>query len=155
MENQIFKIKTIIMKKLIFIFSVILFASCSSDDDAGDVITTEFERIETVLPQGTWEVTKFIKDNREATIDFESFVFTFDEDGSVIGVTDLFSETGTWVYRTTSQDGEQLVLEFNDVTPFDEISDDWKIVSVSNSRIELSDDGSSEGDTDLLVFSKL
>lgn len=143
------------MKKLIFIFSIILFASCSSDDDAGDVITTEFERIKTILPQGTWEVSKFIDDNREATMDFESFVFTFDEDGSATGATDLFSETGTWAYRSTTQEGEQLVLEFDEVTPFDKISDDWKIVSASNSRVELSDDGSSEGDTDLLVFSKL
>lgn len=143
------------MKKILLILSIVTFISCSSDDDAGDVITNEFERITSVLSEGTWEVTKLIDDNDDRTIAFESFTFTFNQDGTVVSETDLFSETGTWFYKSTSQDGEQLVLEFSDITPFDEISDDWEIVSLTNSQVELTDTGDTQGDTDFLVFTKL
>ena len=143
------------MKKLLLILSIITLASCSSDDDAGDVITNEFERIITVLPQGTWVVTKLIDGNEDHTAAFESFIFTFNEDGTVVSETDLFSEAGQWSYVSTSHDGEQLILEFSDTTPFDEITDDWTIVSVTNSQVELSDSGDIQGDTNFLVFKKL
>ncbi len=143
------------MKKLILIFAVALLASCSSDDDAGDVISNEFEQIKTILPQGTWEVSKFIKDNIDKTADFESFIFTFDVNGKVVGKNDLFSEQGTWAYKTTAEEGEELVLQFNPVAPFDEISNHWDIVSVSGNKVELSDVGNGSDDTELLIFSKL
>ncbi|SRR5690554_1889480 len=144
------------MKKLLLLFSVLIMASCSSDDDAGDVVTNEFERISSVLPQGTWKVTTLIDGNENHTAAFESFIFTFNEEGSVIAENDLYSETGIWAYRTTAQEGEQLVLAFNDVIPFDEINDDWKIVSVTNTKVELSDDDDNDlDDLDILVFTKI
>lgn len=144
------------MKKLLLLFSVLIMASCSSDDDAGDVVTNEFERISSVLPQGTWKVTTLIDGNENHTAAFESFIFTFNEEGSVIAENDLYSETGIWAYRTTAQEGEQLVLAFNEVIPFDEINDDWKIVSVTNTKIELSDDDDNDlDDLDILVFTKI
>jgi len=144
------------MKKLLLLFSVLIMASCSSDDDAGDVVTNEFERISSVLPQGTWKVTTLIDGNENHTAAFESFIFTFNEEGSVIAENDLYSETGIWAYRTTAQEGEQLVLAFNEVIPFDEINDDWKIVSVTNTKVELSDDDDNDlDDLDILVFTKI
>lgn len=143
------------MKKLLLIFSVIVLASCSSNDAPGDVITNEFDRITSVLSQGTWKVTTLIEGNEDHAVDFESLIFIFNADGTVISETDLYTETGNWHYRSTSQNGEQLVLEFSDMTPFDQIDDDWTIVSVTSSKVELSDDGDNEGDPELLVFSKL
>jgi hypothetical protein len=48
-----------------------------------------------------------------------------------------------------------LVLQFSEQTPFDEINDDWDIVSVSNSKIELSDISGGNGDMEYLTFTKL
>ncbi len=143
------------MKKLILIFSIITFISCNSDDDAGDVITNKFEQITAILPQGSWEVSKLIDGSDDHTVDFESFIFTFYEDGTVVGETDLFTDHGNWMYRSTSKNGEQLLLAFNDVTPFNLITEDWTIVSISNSRVELSLNGEIDGVTNFLVFTKL
>ncbi|WP_310992073.1 glycoside hydrolase family 43 C-terminal domain-containing protein [Aequorivita marina] len=146
------------MKKLILLIAIVVFASCSSDDDSGTVNTNEFENIKTTLPQGTWEITTFIDGQEDKTLVFESFVFTFKEDGTVEGETDLFTETGTWAYdNTSSTSEEELVLQFSGTEPFSEISDDWDIVSVSNSKVELSDDTDDDpnGDTELLTFTKI
>lgn len=143
------------MKRLIFILAtMVTLAACNSDDDAGTVATYDFENIKTVLPNGSWEISKLVDGQDDHTSNFESFTFYFDSDGTVEAKTDLFTEPGTWAYVTTSADGEELVLQFGQPDPFDEISDDWDIISVTNAKIELKDDDGNEG-VELLTFSKL
>ena len=132
-----------------------MLVSCSTKDDAGDVIANKFEQIKILLPQGKWKISNIYTNNSEHTTDFESFIFTFNEDGTVNGETDLYAEEGTWIYKSSPESGEQLILEFNGTTPFQEISNNWDIVSVSNTKIELSDVGISNDDTQLLAFSKI
>jgi hypothetical protein len=129
--------------------------SCSSDDDSGDVVTNEFENIKTTLPQGQWKISKLIDGTSDYTAEFESFAFTFSEDGTVIAQNDILSEPGTWAYDNTSSSSEELVLQFSEMDPFDELNDDWDIVSVSSAKIELMDISGGDGDTELLTFTKL
>ncbi|MAP80846.1 MAG: hypothetical protein CL526_07130 [Aequorivita sp.] len=144
------------MKKiLILALTVIIASACSSSDDAGDVNTSEFEEITTILPQGKWFISRLIDGNSDKTSEFESFDFTFNTDGTVKAQNNLFTENGTWNYDNSSSDDEELVLQFGNTTPFDEINDDWEIVSISNSQIELSDISGGDGDLELLTFTKL
>lgn len=143
------------MRKILILLTIAVFASCSSDDDSGDANTNEFEQIETTLPQGEWEVSKLINGQSDHTTDFESFVFTFNEDGTVVAQNDLFTENGTWAYDNFSSSEEELVLQFGQMTPFDRLNDDWEIVSVTNSKVELSDISGGNGDLELLTFTKL
>ena len=143
------------MKKLILILAVITMYSCSSDDDAGNVITNEFENIKTTFPQGKWKVSKMVDGSSDHTADFQSFDFTFNEDGTVIAKNDVLSEPGTWAYKNTSDSGEELMLQFSEMEPFDELNDDWDIVSVSNTEIELSDVSGGDEDLEFLTFTKI
>ncbi len=143
------------MKRILILLTIVSFASCSSNDDSGNVNTNEFEQIKTTLPQGEWKVSKLIDGQSDHTVDFESFVFSFNEDGTVVAQNDLFTENGSWVYDNTSSSSEELVLQFSETTPFDEINDDWDIVSESNSKIELQDISGGNGDIKLLTFTKL
>src|SRR5690554_5752826 len=104
------------MKKIAFIFSLLLCISCSSDDDAGNVITIEFEQIELILPQNEWIISKFTSNQTDQTIEFESFIFNFETDGTFTSQNDLFTEAGTWEYISTAQLGEQLSLRFMPAT---------------------------------------
>ncbi len=142
------------MKKLLILFMAIAFVACNSDDDSGDANTNEFEQIKTTLPQGEWEVSTFIEAGVDQTPVFESFIFDFNADGTVRAQNDLFTENGTWAYDNSANGSEKLNLQFSGTTPFDRIDEDWAIISVSNSKIELSRDNEN-GDTDLLTFIKL
>lgn len=143
------------MKKLLLILAVVTLFSCNSDDDAGNVKTDEFENIRTTLPQGKWKITKMVDSTSDHTSDFQSFSFTFNEDGTVTAKNDILTEPGTWAYQNSSNSGEELVLQFSEMEPFDELNDDWDIVSVSNVKIELSDISGGDGDTELLTFTKI
>ncbi|MBT0608386.1 hypothetical protein [Aequorivita echinoideorum] len=149
------------MKKLLLILSLAVMFSCSSDDDSGDVINDEFDTIVNILPQGQWRVSYFANDGGDQTSSFESFVFNFNADGTVTAVNDLFSEEGTWRYESSANNSdddndEELVLQFTQTTPFSEISEDYDIVSISTTTIELSDDkDSTSASTELLTFTKI
>lgn len=143
------------MKKILILITAIVFASCNSDDDSGDANTNEFEQIETTLPQGQWKISKLIDGQSDDTADFQSFAFTFNVDGTATAQNDLFTENGTWAYDNSSSSSEELILQFGQTTPFDKINDDWDIVSVSNTKIELSDVSGGNGDIELLTFTKL
>lgn len=143
------------MKKLILILSVIFIASCSSNDDAGDVRNNQFEDIQTILPQGTWAVSSYTEGGIDETVNFESFIFTFSEDGNVSAENDLFSETGTWEYDNVSSEAEKFNLQFNQTTPFDLISENWTIVSTNNTQVSLEVSSGNNGQAEMLTFTKL
>src|SRR5690606_3200281 len=143
------------MKKLRLILSVVLLASCSLDDDSGDVVNNEFEEIETIVPQGTWEVTNYTEGETNLTASFESFIFTFNEDGTVFGENDLFAENGTWAYDNSSTEEERFNLQFGQTTPFDLISENWVISSLNNNEVELMVTSGNNGEPETLTFTKL
>ena len=154
-QNHELRLNLLVMKKAMFLFlSLMILVSCNSDDDAGDVITHKFEQINTILPQGKWYVSQLFMNNAEHTHEFTSFEFTFKQDGSVEGKTDLYTEMGTWSYLSTPNKGEQLKLQFNGTPPFDKISSVWDIVTLNLSKVELSD-SSTHPTTTLLTFKKL
>lgn len=143
------------MEKLLIVMALFLFVSCSKDDNSGDVRSSEFEVIKTVLPQGPWKVDYFYNANEDHTIDFESFTFTFKADGTIEAQTDLFTESGTWLYENFPEEEEQLNLQFDGTIPFDQINLEWKIISVTNSKVELSYETTSTEGTKLLSFIKI
>ncbi len=49
--------------------------------------------------------------------------------------------------------GNELLLNFNGV-PFDEFNDEWDVLMVSETRVELQDVSGGGGGTDILVFEK-
>lgn len=139
------------MKKLILLFAVVIFASCSSDDD--NVRLDEPDAITIILPEGQWKVSNFIDDDEDKTAQFTSFIFEFKTDGTVTAQNDILTENGLWSYDNDRDDPE-LDIRFNDGSILDDISDDWDIISVSTSKIELSDTDS-DGETELLTFVKI
>jgi hypothetical protein len=142
------------MKNILLILSVIILASCSSDDNSGD-IQDQFENIKTIVPQGTWAVSNYTEGETNKTSNFENFVFTFNGNGTVVGANDLFSENGTWEYDNTSTVEERFNLEFDQTTPFDLITENWMIISVNNNLIELAIVNGNNGEPEILTFVKL
>lgn len=139
------------MKKLIILLAVVIFASCNSDDD--NVRLDEPSAITIILPEGQWKIAKFIDDDEDKTAQFTSFIFNFETNGTVTAQNDILTESGLWFYDNDKNDPE-LDIRFNDGSLLNEISDDWDIISVSTSRIELSDTDS-DGEIEILTFVKI
>tara|TARA_Y100000034_G_scaffold111271_2_gene144190 strand:+ start:35805 stop:37226 length:1422 start_codon:yes stop_codon:yes gene_type:complete len=99
-----------------------------------------------------WFVSNYTDDGNDETSDFNGFEFTFNTSGTVSAVNNGTTITGTW----SSQDNAtELLLDFGTNMPLDELNDDWDVVSISSTQIELQDVSGGSGSTDTLTLQKL
>lgn len=118
-----------------------------------------------ISTDGTWIVSSYIDDSNDETSDFATFRFNFNEDG-VLNATDLLSSsstpyTGSWsITDSNSNDDDDSLddLDFNInfamSNKLDDLSDDWDIVSYTDTEIKLIDVSGGGGGTDYLTFTK-
>ena len=130
--------------------------SCQSDDDSSASTKTQ---IESNIQEGTWRITKFIDSGMDETSLFTGYDFDFRSSGVLNADNGTNSYDGTWsITDSNSNDDSPDDLDFNinfDLTnDFEELNDDWDILSQSSIKIELIDVSGGDGETELLTFEK-
>jgi hypothetical protein len=142
-------------------FTLIL-SSCSSGDDA-DVSAnlSGIQEIESTVQSGNWRITNMNDSGEDETSDFAGYRFTFSDDGSVTATNGAITQNGSWsVIDDRDDDDAEDDIDFNlffpvpDTSDFEDLNDDWDIVSISDSKIELIDDGDLDELPDLLTFER-
>lgn len=138
---------------------IIRLKDISGGDGSTDFLT--FERnpasngnggsdLSTVLVDGNWIVSSYLDDGNDQTNDYTAFTFSFAADGSATANNGSVTN-GTW----SAQNGDnKLVLDFGATIPLDEFNDDWDVITVSDTQIELRDVSGGDGTTDTLIFTK-
>lgn len=129
-------------------------SSCGKDDNSVDNNTSPAV-IKTTITAGSWRVTNYFDTDHDETSSFNGFNFVFDTGGGVIASNTLFAVNGTW-QAITDDSKAKLVLDFDSNAPsfFQEIEDDWRIISRTDTKITLEDPSSGGGGTDKLTFEK-
>lgn len=149
----------------------LLFISCSSDN-SDDVITAnsmaDIQEITNLVSSGTWTITNFMDSGSDETPNFNDYGFSFNADGNLVAENGSITVNGTWSVTDdnssddsnddSSIDDSSDDIDFNIffATPsnFNELSEDWDIVSRTNSKIELIHVSGGNGGTDNLTFEK-
>ena len=129
----------------------------------GDVEFLTFERepfgggggggsatLEMILEDGIWFVASYTDDGDDETGDYNGYTIDFQNGGTVIATNGSNTNNGSWQVLSS---GNTLDLSFVGV-PFDEFTDDWDVISVTETRVELQDVSGGNGGTDVLVFEK-
>jgi len=136
---------------------ILLFAFGCTDDD-GPSNNTQNE-IESDVQKGTWKITKFIDSDKDETNDFAGYDFTFLSSGVLRADNGATQYDGTWSITDSnsnddSQDDLDFNINFNLTNDFEDLNDDWDILSVTTGKIELVDVSGGNGGTDFLTFEK-
>ncbi len=159
--------KTMKTMKIASMFAIIMYivtvAACSKDDNSNDSQqNTTVQQTETTAQTGSWKVTYYFDTDQEETNHFTGYTFTFNENGSLVAVNGSTTITGTWSVtdsNSSDDDGGSSRPDFNiffaSPPDFEDLSDDWDIISVSNSKIELTDVSGGNGGTDFLTFERI
>lgn len=150
--------KALILKAIFSLAIVFTISSCSSDDDNNSSNTFQ-DVVEETIQSGNWRITKYIDSGDDETSDYNGYNFTFNSDNSLVATNGTNTYNGTWsITDSNSSDDSLDDLDFNILfaTPpdFEELSDDWDILSRTDSKIELIDISSGNGGTDYLTFEK-
>lgn len=143
------------MKIVNFLISAVIlvtFLSCSSDSTDDVPQTVSPANVQSNATVGTWRITLYMDDNKNETSDYNGYIFTFNANGTATAVKNSVTKNGTW--SSFMDDGKvKFLLNFGDILPLDEISDDWDVIEITTNRIKL-EDTSGDGSKDYLTFEK-
>ncbi len=159
--------KVLNLGMLLMLSFSLMSSMCSSDDDDGSPNNNsqQIAEIEITAQSGTWRITNFNDSGQNETSDFNGYDFSFNSDGSLVATNGSNTMTGTWSVtddsNSSSDDSnDDDDIDFNiffpvpDSNDFEDLNDDWDIVSTSSTRIELIDISGGNGGTDMLTFEK-
>ncbi len=161
-------------------FAILLIAlsigltSCSKDDDNSNnnsdnqAANQLAEQVESTVTGSSWIITKFIDSGDTETNHFNNYSFSFNSDGSLVATDGTNTVNGSWSVTvdsssSSSDDDSSSSDDDNDVdfnivfispADFEELSDDWDIISNTDTKIELIDVSGGNGGTDYLTFEK-
>ena len=156
------------VKSILLLLMTFMFFSCDSSDDNVENSVMDLTEINATATSGSWVVARFEEDGVVRTSNFFGYPFTFDIDGILnVAKVDLLV-TGSWSITSDSNsnynDDSSLDADSNDdvdfniffssTSNFEELSEDWEIVSYTETRIELKHVSGGDGSIDVLVFEK-
>ena len=146
----------------------ILSFNCSTDDNNDmqnpNNNSQQIAQIESTAESGSWRITNFNDSGQNETSDFAGYSFSFNANGSLVASNGITTLTGTWSVTDDSNSSDDSSsdddIDFNIFFPvpeshdFEDLNDDWDVMSFSSNRIDLIDISGGNGGTDILVFEK-
>jgi len=152
-----------------FLAGIIVLQSCTTDDDSSSSNTNTEEQImqaQSIANTGTWVITNFNDSGENETGDFNGYTFDFASDGVLTATNGTNTLSGTWSITDDSNssdddsDDDDDDIDFNiffsvsQSSDFEDLNDDWDIVSVTENRMELRDVSGGNGGIDILIFER-
>lgn len=152
--------KKITMIGAIFVYILLVAFSKNDNNSSEQITTTPIINNEQV---GQWRITYFHDSDKEETHHFSGYAFSFNEGGSLVAVKNSTTIKGTWsVSESDSSDDDDggssdkdFNIFFSSPDHFEDLSDDWDIISMSKTKVQLIDVSGGNGGTDFLTFEKL
>jgi hypothetical protein len=150
--------KVILIPMLFCLFMLNVASMCSSDDNSSS--SQDPTPVINAATQGTWRVTSYVDSGTDETNHFTGYNFTFSNGGVLTATNGSNTVTGTWsvLNDDSNDDSPSNDLDFNigftAPANFADLTDDWDIVSYSDTTISLIDISGGNGGTDTLVFTK-
>lgn len=146
------------MNKLFLFAAVIIMfdmASCTKDNSNPSVTDT----IVNTVSVGTWKITYFFDTVKEETSNFSGYNFTFGSNNVLTTSNGTNTYNGTWSIINSNSNDDSLndvdfTISFSAPDDFVDLSEDWKVLSRTDTKIELKHVSGGDGGTDLLTFEK-
>jgi|SRR5690606_59386 len=149
---------------LILLMSISLLSStCSHDDDDGfpNDNSGQIQQIENQAESGTWRITSFVDSGQDETSDFTGYNFLFGSNGTLTATNNNLTQTGSWsITDSNSNDDSSDDIDFNiffnvpESNVFEDLNDDWDIISYTDNMIKLRDVSGGNGGIDTLTFER-
>jgi len=147
------------MKKLFLIVGVMMMvgiSSCSKNDSNPSVSDT----VVSTVSVGTWKITYFFDTDKVETSNYSGYNFTFGTNNVLTASNGTNTYNGTWSIVNNNSNDDNLndvdfTILFAAPDNFVDLSEDWKILSRTDSKIELKHVSGGNGGTDLLTFEKI
>lgn len=143
----------VLLRLLLLSFSV---ASCNLNDENASMR----EEITKLIMDGSWAITCFQDSDGDETGHFTGYTFIFGQNQVLTAAKGSISYAGSWLilpkgYDDNTIDDVELKILFEAPEGFEELSDDWDISALTETRMELRNVSGGDGSGDLLAMEKI
>jgi len=134
-------------------------SACEKETSTIDNFTAS--EIQKIVESGNWVITNFNDSGKDETRHFVGFKFSFMDNNVLSASNSQNTITGRWdISLDSSDDSSSSGVDFNIYFDnasgeFEELTDDWDIISRSSTKIELIDVSGGNGGTDYLTFERM
>lgn len=132
------------------------------DNDEVEPANKELQEIREIVEEDVWTLTYFFDTDKEETSKFLGYTFSFEPDGMLMASNGMEAYAGNWLVHDSDPDDApgdhddiSFTLHFDDPDDFEELSEEWQVITLSNVKIELKHASGGNGGTDLLTFEKM
>lgn len=130
-------------------YEMSLLRVCNDSADDGDVV-----EISNIAMDGPWNIALYKEAEVDLTATFVGMDFNFSTMNQIeVSVNQDPIATGLWRVLRDTEEGLKCYLNFDADGDLLDLTEDWKVVSITSTRIELVDD-SEEANPKTLVFEK-
>lgn len=133
--------------KILTLIAPFLLILSSCDSEVNPVLVSN------ALKSGTWHVSFYYDIDHEETSNYNGYNFTFGDDYIVTADDGTNTVTGTWYVNDNDGDDTELILNFEVVIPFNELSTSWHVLEKSAGQIRMEHTAGGGG-TSLLTLDK-
>lgn len=142
---------------LLCIFMLNVASMCSKDDNS--VTNVIQNQVVNTATSGTWKVTLYDDSGTIKTSNFTGYNFSFGSGNTLTAANGTNTYTGTWSVTDSNSNDDTIDdlhfnVSFNAPVSFADLTDDWHIVSRTDTKIQLNDVSGGNGGTDYLTFEK-
>lgn len=127
---------------------------CDEDDDIDhdddDVNSSDFSA---TISNGNWVISYYFEEDDDETGDFAGYLFTFNSDGTAKAVKGASTTNGDW-YANGNDGSLEVIMNFGENDPLDELDEDWQVIQYDNLTIKLKHISGGDGTVDYLTFSR-
>ena len=141
---------------LVMSITTLLLTSCNPDDNSADPTPAVIQ--DQMQSAGQWRITSFIDSGKDETNHFTGYVFTFGSNGNLSATNTTNTYQGQWSVTNSNDDSPGNVdfnIFFNLTNSFEDLNEDWHIITHTQNRIELIHVSGGNGGTDYLTFEKI
>jgi hypothetical protein len=142
-----------------------MFVVACSKDDSNDTNTNnsanQAAQANQVAQSGTWRISYFWDTDKDETSNFAGYEFSFNSDGTLVATNNTNTVNGTWSVTDSNSSSSSNDIDFNIMfavpqsSDFDDLNDDWDVITINDTMIELTDVSGGNGGTDFLTFVKI
>jgi hypothetical protein len=155
------KLKLLPLLSLVFLLNVAF--KCTKDDDNSTNQSSALQQqVINTVSSGTWKVTFYEEKGVDHTSFFTGFSFTFGPKSVLTAVNGTNTYTGSWSVTTddkSSDDNPKDDVDFNiafsSPSNFAELTEDWSVLSVTNTVVKLKHVSGGNGGTSYLTLEKI
>ncbi|HEX6892677.1 MAG TPA: hypothetical protein VF141_18345 [Chryseolinea sp.] len=151
------------MKTAMFVLLALFFIVACDDDDNNNS-TSEVTKVRNTVVNGQWKITYFFDTDTDETDNFAGYVFEFASNDILTATKGSTNVSGSWSVTDNDSGDDHSNGDYDDIdfnisfaspADFEELTEDWEIISLTSTKIELRHVSGGGGGTDLLTFEKI